>query len=522
MLLEAKNISFKYSSAIEKALDNVSFNVKHGEFVTVCGMSGCGKSTLLRLLKPMLAPRGELSGEVLFCGEIAAKIPQRETAAQIGFVPQDPESAVVTDRVWHEIAFGLESIGMPREEIRRRVAECAEFFGLERVFDSETALLSGGEKQLVSLAAAMALRPKLLLLDEPTSQLDPIAVRGFVDMLARLNREFGVAVVIAEHKLEELFALSDSVIVLDKGKILAQASPREIYAELKNNPMAKALPAAARLFSLGGGSGLSPITVREGAENPVCEKALALMPKEVRRTRKQGEKPVIEAKELWVSYRGNTADALKSASLSLMRGEVYALIGGNGSGKSTLLKTIAGVIKPFGGKVKLEKGIKLAYLPQNPMEILSGESAIEVLTMRGNSLERSHEFLRENGFSVEQYSCHPADLSGGERQRLALCALLSGSPDVLLLDEPSKGMDAAAKDRFSKKLRELAQGGVTVLLVTHDADFAESCADVCGLIFNGEIASEGAAEEFFAYTTALSRLKRLLAERANLSERISK
>lgn len=512
MLLEAKNITFKYPNAQKNALEEVSLSIDRGGFVTLCGLSGCGKSTLLRLLKPLIAPRGDFSGEILLCGENAALIPERTAAAQIGFVPQDPESAVVTDRVWHEIAFGLESIGTPRGKMRRLVAECAEYFGLGRIFESETASLSGGEKQLVALAAAMALRPKLLLLDEPTSQLDPISVRRFIDMLARLNRELGTAVIIAEHRLEELFAISDSIAVLDGGKLYAQSSPREIYSHLKNHPMEKALPAAVKLYSLGGGDGKSPITVREGAENSVCQAALPLLPQAERRTRKEGEKPVLAAREVWVSY-GKGADALKSASLSLMRGEVYALIGGNGSGKTTLLKTLAGIIKPLGGKVKPQKGARIAYLPQNPMEILSGENALCVLTERGVDKARAQALLREIGFSDEQFMRDPADLSGGERQRLALCALLSGRPDVLLLDEPSKGMDAAAKAHFAQKLRTLAQSGVSVLLVTHDAEFAESCADICGLLFNGEITSEGAADDFFAYTTPLSRLKRLISER---------
>lgn len=517
MLLEANNVTFTYPSANAPALDGVSLSVESGAFITLCGVSGCGKSTLLRILKPCLMPHGEFSGRVSYRGEEIQRADPRRAAAEIGFVAQDPEASVVTDRVWHEIAFGAESVGTPPDELRRRVAECAEYFGLEGLFDRETAGLSGGEKQLISLAAAAALHPKLLLLDEPTSQLDPIAARSFIDVLVRLNREFGTAVVIAEHRLEELMSVSDSIVVMENGRIITHCTPRELHARLpEGHAMFGALSAAARLYALGGGKGSSPLTVREGANSAECRRGLSLIPPRERRVRKKGEVPVLSARELWVSYGSEAGDALRSATLSLMRGEVYALLGGNGSGKSTLLKTLAGLIKPLGGRVKLEKGAKLAYLPQDPMEILSGDTALEVLTKRGVDSARAEAILSECCFPRELFGRFPADLSGGERQRLALCALLADEPDVLLLDEPTKGMDAAAKERFANELRELAGRGKAVLFVTHDADFAERCADMCGLLFSGEVASEGGADDFFTenyfYTTPLCRLRRIAGD----------
>lgn len=515
MLLEARDVSFTYPSAQRPALEGVSLSVERGAFVTVCGASGCGKSTLLHMLKPCLMPRGAFSGSVRFCGEELSALDPRRAAAEIGFVAQDPEASVVTDRVWHEIAFGAESVGTPPDEMRRRVAECAEYFGLERLFDRETAGLSGGEKQLVSLAAAAALHPKLLLLDEPTSQLDPIAARSFIDALARLNREFGTAVVITEHRLEELLCISDSVVIMERGRVIADCPPREIAEALpEGHEMSQALPVAARLYRLGGGRGAAPLTVREGAQSAECRAGLALLPEKMRRARVKGEAPVLSARELWVSY-GKGADALRSASLSLMQGEIYVLLGGNGSGKTTLLKALAGLVKPLGGRVKAAKGARLAYLPQDPLELLSGDTALGALERLGVR-QGARELLCEYGFSQELFGRHPADLSGGERQRLALCGLIAGNPDVLLLDEPTKGMDAPARERFAQELERLSERGCAVLFVTHDADLAERCADTCGLLFGGEVTSEAPADEFFTenyfYTTPLCRLRRLVGE----------
>lgn len=515
MLLEARDVTFTYPSAQTAALCGVSLSVESGAFVTVCGASGCGKSTLLHMLKPCLMPRGAFSGRVSYCGRELAALDPRRAAAEIGYVAQDPEASVVTDRVWHEIAFGAESVGTPPDEMRRRVAECAEYFGLERLFDRETAGLSGGEKQLVSLAAAAALHPRLLLLDEPTSQLDPIAARSFIDALVRLNREFGTAVVITEHRLEELLCVSDRAVMLENGRVIADCPPRELAKALpRGHEMLRALPVSARAYTLGGGRGDSPLTVREGAQSAECRSGMALLPKPERRAREKNEAPVLSARELWVSYGKGAGDALRSATISLMRGEVFALLGGNGSGKTTLLRTLAGLVKPLGGRVRLARGARLAYLPQDPMELLSGDTALEALERLG--VKQGAALLSESGFSQELFGRNPADLSGGERQRLALCGIIAGNPDVLLLDEPTKGMDAPAKERFAQELRRLSRSGCAVLFVTHDADFAECCADTCGLLFCGEVVSQAAADEFFAenyfYTTPLCRLRRLTGQ----------
>ena len=504
--IEIQDLTFTYPAGDAPALDRVSLSVEQGEFVTLCGLSGCGKSTLLRLMKPGLFPQGKRSGRVLFSGGELTRDPDRDTAARIGFVMQDPDSQTVTDKVWHELAFSCESVGMPQGEIRRRIAEMAGYFGLEELFRRDTETLSGGQKQLLCLASAAALHPELLLLDEPTSQLDPIAAQGFIDAVRRINRDFGVTVIAAEHRLEELLPISDRVVVMDGGAVLADCPPDMLAERLPaGHPMERALTAAQRVFRLAGGTGKSPVSVREGRSDPLCQEYLAHHPEvcgNVRSSPARDGEPLISVSGLYAGWRGSAPEVLTGLSLKLYSGEVYALIGGNGSGKSTLLKAITGILKPLGGRVKLRRGLKTSYLPQNPCMLFTRESVGE---------EAPAEYLARFGLSGLA-DRDPLDLSGGERQRLALAKLLSGKPDVLLLDEPTKGMDAAAKREFAAMLRELAAEGISTLLVTHDTGLAEECADICALLFDGDIVNEATPAEMFSgnyfYTTPMSRLAR--------------
>lgn len=500
--IEIQDLTFSYQGG-NRAINNVSLSVKPGEFVTLCGLSGCGKSTLLRLMKPGLFPRGKKTGRVLFGGRELTSETDLETAAKIGFVMQNPESQTVTDKVWHELAFSCESVGMQPGEIRRRVSEMAGYFGLEPLFQRETDTLSGGQKQLLCLASAVALHPELLLLDEPTSQLDPIAAQGFIDAVRRLNRDFGVTVIAAEHRLEELLPISDRVIVMDRGAVIADCAPDLLAAELPlGHPMEFSLTAAQRVFRLAGGKGASPVSVREGRSNPLCRDYLAKHLKSLPRVRSSDREPLISVRELWAGWGRTAPEVLRGTSLVLYSGEIYAIIGGNGSGKSTLLKAITGMVKPLGGKIRLRKGLKTAYLPQNPCMLFTQETVSEEVT---------EEFLEQFGLS-ELRGRNPLDLSGGEQQRLALAKLISGSPDVLLLDEPTKGMDAASKRDFSGLLKTLSEKGLSVLLVTHDTELAADCADMCGLLFCGEILNEASPGEMFSgnyfYTTPMARLSR--------------
>lgn len=505
-MIHINELKFSYPDG-SAALRGVSLSVKPGEFITLCGLSGCGKSTLLRLMKPGLFPRGKLSGEVLFCGNRLTGEPNRNTAAMIGFVMQDPEAQTVTDKVWHELAFSCESVGMQQSEIRRRVGEMAGYFGLEELFDKSTDTLSGGQKQLLCLASAAALHPKLLLLDEPTSQLDPIAAQNFIDAVRRLNRDFGITVIAAEHRLEELLPISDRAVVMDGGRIIADCSPAMLSDSLpKGHSMENALTASQRVFRAAGGRGISPVSVREGRNSAVCREYLAAKTSTVSESYRCSCEPLVTVKELCAAWSRNTPEVLRGTSLRIFPGEIYAVIGGNGSGKSTLLKVICGMLRPVSGKVKLKRGLIPAYLPQNPCMLFTRDTVGQ---------EAPAEYLER--FGLTEFSERPPlDLSGGERQRLALAKLLSQKPDLLLLDEPTKGMDAASKQELSRLLRNIAANGCAVLLVTHDTELAADCADMCGMLFNGEILNEASPEEMFRenyfYTTPMARLIQGISE----------
>lgn len=505
-MIQINDLKFSYPDG-SAALRGVSLSVKHGEFVTLCGLSGCGKSTLLRLMKPGLFPRGELSGDVRFLGRKLTSEPDRDAAAKIGFVMQDPEAQTVTDKVWHELAFSCESVGMERNEIRRRVGEMAGDFGLEELFDKPTDALSGGQKQLLCLASAAVLHPELLLLDEPTSQLDPIAAQNFIDAVRRLNRDFGVTVIAAEHRLEELLPISDRAVVMDGGRIIADCAPALLADSLPaGHPMEKALTASQRIFRAAGGRGVSPVSVREGRSSAVCREYLTEHAQKAGKQYSPSGEPLVSVKELCAGWGRNAPEVLRGASLRIFPGEIYAVIGGNGSGKSTLLKVICGMLRQTSGRVKLRRGLVPAYLPQNPCMLFTQDTAGQ---------EAPAEYLERFGLA-ELSGRDPLDLSGGERQRLALAKLLSGKPELLLLDEPTKGMDAASKQELSGLLRSVAADGCTVLLVTHDTELAAECADVCGMLFNGEILNEAAPEEMFRenyfYTTPMARLIRGISE----------
>lgn len=502
--IETEHLSFSYPGG-NAALRDVTLSVEPGEFVTLCGLSGCGKSTLLRLLKPGIQPRGEAGGRILLNGRELPKEPDSYTSSALGFVMQDPEAQTVTDKVWHELAFSCESVGLPRGEIRRRVGEMACYFGLEELFGRDTSTLSGGQKQLLCLASAAALHPEILLLDEPASQLDPVAAQNFVDVVRRLNHDFGITVIAAEHRLEELLPISDRVIVLDSGSVIADCHPSMLTGQLPaGHPMGCALTAAQRVFRAAGGKGPSPVSVREGRQDSLCREYIAAHPvcSGDRTVEKSAQEPLLSVRELYAGWGRTAPEVLRGTSLTVRPGEIYAVIGGNGSGKSTLLKAIYGIVKPTGGRIRLRRGAKTAYLPQNPCMLFTRDAAGE---------EAPQEMLAEFGLT-ELSGRDPLDLSGGERQKLALAKLLAENPDLLMLDEPTKGTDAASREGFAAMLRDIAAKGTAVLLVTHDTEFAAACADTCGMLFNGEIISEAPPEEMFRqnyfYTTPMSRLSR--------------
>lgn len=545
-ILRIENLSFKYPETEAFALQNVDLGIKSGEFTVVCGESGCGKTTLLRLLKKELAPAGELSGKIYYNGVLQSELDRRIDASEIGFVMQNPDSQIVTDKVWHELAFGLENIGMPTEAIRRRVGETASYFGIQGWFRSKTDELSGGQKQLLNLASVTAMQPKLLILDEPTSQLDPIAAADFLGTLQKLNRELGLTVIIAEHRLEEVFPMSDRVLVMEKGKVSAFDRPEKIGPILKSrsasHPMLLGLPSAVRIFEGLNLSGECPLTVKEGRD--LLELSFKPCSKHASNVKKDtnGE-AAIELKKVWFRYERDLPDILRSTSLKVMKGEIYCILGGNGTGKTTTLNVISGLNKAYRGKViidgkpiKTYKGNslyrkKLAFLPQNPQTVFLRDTVradlseiLEAVQVKKTDRTKLVDKVATRVGITHLLDKHPFDLSGGEQQKCALAKLLLLEPEILLLDEPTKGLDAFSKQKLKAILGELKADGITVLTVTHDVEFAAEVSDRCALFFDGEILSADSPESFFSqnsfYTTAANRMARELWPEAVTCEQV--
>lgn len=529
-LFNIENLTFSYPLQEKPVLEGVSLDINEGEFTVLCGQSGCGKTTLMRLLKNELRPKGELGGKILYCGKELLALDERTSAAEIGFVLQDPESQIVTDRVWHELSFGLESLGADRSYIRRRVSETASFFGMEKLFRSETAFLSGGQKQLLSLAAVMAMSPKVLLLDEPTSQLDPIAAAEFISTLSKINREFGTAIVIAEHRLEELFPICDRAIVMENGRIIADGTPREVSQGLdSSHPMLCSMPSAVRIYAMSGGKGDCPLTVKEGRDylEKNAGNEIRSLPSE--KAAVSGE-AAVEMKDVRFRYERKGEDILRGVTLKIGKGEIYTILGGNGSGKTTTLNVMAALRKHYSGTVRIfgkktsEYGSSLyrrgiSFLPQNPAGIFLKNSVREdfgdICKICGYDEKESREVIDGTVEKLEiahLLNRHPYDLSGGEQQKCAIAKCLMSKPKILLMDEPTKGIDAFAKNSLSGIIRGLKREGVTVVIVSHDVEFAGEISDRCAMFFDGEIICEDSACGFFSgnnyYTTAANRITR--------------
>ena len=510
-LIDIRQLTFSYPAAAAPTLHGVDLQVEAGEFLALCGVSGSGKSTLLRHLKPALAPHGEKSGEIFFDGQPLGAISERQQSQEIGFVFQSPDDQIVTDKVWHELSFAMESLGYDSDHIRRRVAEMASFFGIEHWFEKSVEELSGGQKQLLNLAAVMVLQPKVLVLDEPTSQLDPIAATEFFSVLGRIHRELGTTVIVTEQRLEELLPIADRVAVMEGGRIVAHGDCDTVGRQLKESDhrMFRAMPSAMRLWGAVESDLPCPITVGEGrAFVTEYVKAHPLQPLPPAEIPAAGE-VVVEVKNAYFRYEKNAPDVVKGLNMTVQRGELYALMGGNGAGKSTTLRLLSGIRKPYRGTVTCHG--RVASLPQDPRALFVKTTVWEELREVSADEEAIGDVLNLCGLShlVER---HPFDLSGGEQQRLGLCKLLLLEPEILLLDEPSKGLDAAFKDTFAAILRALTEKGVTILMVSHDVDFCASVAHRCALFFGGSIAAEGTPRDFFSgnsfYTTAANRMVR--------------
>lgn len=535
-----QNLSFSYPTAKEKkSLDEVSLSIEKGEYVVLCGKSGSGKTTLLRHLKSVLAPHGKRSGEILFNDTPIEKVSTRDQSAKIGYVMQNPDDQIVTDKVWHELAFGLESLGCDQKSMRARVAEMACYFGIQDWFHRDVANLSGGQKQLLNLASIMAMQPEVLILDEPTSQLDPIAASDFLNTVRKINIELGTTVIITEHRLEDIFPYADRAVVMDGGRIIANDTPRNIGKLLyeQNNPMFTAMPTPVRVFYNANGQGDCPLTVREGRtwlNNEFTEKP-SITAFSLDKIEDEIDNPALSLKELWFRYEKDSPDILRGVSMEVPKGSLFAIVGGNGAGKSTTLKAICGICKPYRGKTKVfgkstekYKSAELfknciSMLPQDPKSLFVKKTVREDLAEMTSDEKRISEVAGICQIT-ELLNNHPYDLSGGEQQRAALAKVLLTDPRLLLLDEPTKGMDSFFKETFAAILAKLKEKGITIVMVSHDVEFCAKYADRVSMFFDGQVLTTDTPQRFFGnnsfYTTAANRMSRHIFQNAVTAENV--
>ncbi|MBE6513334.1 MAG: ATP-binding cassette domain-containing protein [Methanobrevibacter olleyae] len=589
-LIEFNNFSFAYmnsdgTESEAESLDNINLEIDYGDFVLLCGPSGCGKTTLLTNLKKELMPAGRRSGEIKFNGTRIIDMDEISSACDIGYLFQNPDSQIVTDTVIQEIAFPLENIGLPTEEIRNRISEIVAFFGINGILHKNVNELSGGQKQLVNLCSLLVLRPKVLLLDEPMSQLDPIASYEFLSIVRRLNEEFSITVIMSEHKADSIFPFIDKAVFLKEGKIEFVDNAHNICSEVIDDEIFENyLPAVTKIYN-----SLSvrypsliklntPLSIREGRRclntihddlikisngddnsNNLDNDNLHITNKKYHSQEKSGildkislggnKNALIKMNGIYFAYEKEHL-ILKNLDFELEKGDFVSLIGGNGVGKSTFLQLMVGILKPIKGKVNYKNGIKLAYVHQNPMIHFSKdnvkeeflESILESKLLQNNSvgfnketydnlLKMSNEEFIEsdvlNGLEFDSIEfkfkelieffdiCelidkHPYDCSGGEQQKIVIVKALLQNADVLVLDEPTKGLDPISSKNLANILNSLRDNGITILMTSHDLDFVANNCKRCLMLFDKDIQIDDDPKVIFAennfYTTFVNRM----------------
>ncbi len=510
--IELRDVSFRYVGVEGPVLRDITWSVDEGEFVVVTGNSGSGKSTLLRCLKPEIAPAGELSGEIAIGGALLSE----ETSQLVGFVAQNPMSQTVCDEVSDELAFGMENRGADPHEIRRRMAEVSLYFGLEPLLHKKTNELSGGELQLVALSSVLICTPHILLLDEPTSELDPVAAHNFCHALFRLNRELGMTIVIATHQSELYRSYATSWAHLDEGELrVPSCGPQLDVGKLSEFSFDEERLDMERLAKPPHG----------GAQNTPRSRSndhggLERSPRGIGSQRACN----VVARDLWFRYGKGAPWVLRGLDAQFDEGSITALMGGNGCGKTTFLQMVAGILKPQHGKVKNALQTQQAYLPQSPQALFTADRVDDELcewmgdglhgqkassrvrrnTLRGQrdtfpQREEINEILRR--FGLENLRArHPYDLSGGQMQLLALAKVLLRRPQLLLLDEPTHSLDSPSRERLAELLHEERKHGCTIVMATHDGEFARAVSDHVALLFDGSFACMQETEEYFAST----------------------
>lgn len=528
-----ENLSFSYSNNEEKAIKNVSLKIEQGEFIVICGKSGSGKSTLLRMLKPELTPNGKTSGIIKLFNKEKNDFTQRESAECIGFLLQNTEYQAITHTVRSELAFGLENLEYDSKTIRLRIAELSAYFSLERIIDKKISELSGGQKQIVCLASIVAMHPKAIILDEPTSQLDPVSFVSFLEILQKLCRENGITIILTEHRLENVVGIADRVIIMENGEIISDSSPQNISKKLLNeNEFAGcSMPVPMRLFAELDIDEKFPLNVVQA-----YKKLNELLKGKVKYTNPQREEKAlskiyaVEMKNVWYAYN-SSGYVLKNMNLKIKSGSFTALMGSNGAGKTTVLSLMSGLLECKSGKIKLFcKDIKkyknqeihngmIAVLPQKCECLFAGNTIREDLECVLKFSECKKSDVAKKIDEVAKFTQiqhlldrHPYDVSGGELQKSALAMILLKQPQIIFLDEPTKGMDNLFKKQFAEKMHNLCSSGITVVMVSHDTEFCAEYCDECAMIFDGMCVSQENRYDFFAnnyfYTTSANKIAR--------------
>lgn len=518
-------MTYYYPEGEKPALKGINLSIEEGEFLLITGGSGSGKSTLARVLAGLIPDfyGGRFGGRVYFQGRDLGRMDRRKLAREVGIVFQDPEKQLVMTSVEAEIAFGLENLGLPRVEMSRRVAEVMGFLDLAEIRQEFTAHLSGGQKQKLALAAVLAMQPRVLVLDEPTSQLDPVAAEEFLNLVKRLNEEMGLTIILIEQRLERCFHLADRVVLMEDGQVRYEGTPEQLsrWAVQRDIPF---VPPVARFFARIGFPSI-PVTVKEGRQLLRSNFNRREFPPLKPAVKADPEEQVLAMIKVWFTYPDGK-EALQDISIQIAAGELVALLGANGAGKSTLLKTMAGLLKPGRGRVQvmgrdLSNGgrpgdSRIAYLSQNPNDYLFQDTVEEELlsTLKNFGLPDDgivDEILEK--LDLQRYRrANPRDLSSGERQRVALASILVARPRLLLLDEPTRGMDYPLKEKLGEMVTGLSREGVSVVLVTHDVEFAANFASRVLLLFAGRIVADGPKHQVLGqsvfYSTQIGKMCR--------------
>lgn len=541
---EVSHLNFAYSTNDLEVLHEVSFSVQKGEFLAVCGKSGCGKTTLLKLLKPEIAPKGTKTGKISYCGSsITELLDLRVTASEIGFVGQNPDYQIVTHTAQAELCFALENLGFDSNIIALRIAEISAYFSMNAWLNTNVNELSGGQKQLLSLASVLVLYPKVLILDEPTSQLDPMASEIFIDTIKKINHDLGISIIITEHRLENILPICDNVLLLHEGKKIYHGKVQDIFKSGEDlSFFTPSLPTPMRVFSKLNQTDFCPITISEGKlwlENLINKpKSTQIKPKISKM-----QKEIIQVKNLFFKYETSNTNVLKGLNLSVKQNTIHAILGSNAVGKTTLLKLITGLIKPTSGKIKIDgKNIKklsdielynnlISVMPQK-IETMFSEETVYLQLMSQLENTKLNQTQKEEKISEisnllglnKLHNHHPYDISGGQMQKLGLALVLLQNPKIIVLDEPTKGMDAEFKIKLAKIFETLKEKGITIVLISHDTEFCASYCDECSLMFDGKIAVYENSKKFFAnnffFTTRARKMSREVFENAITCEEV--